>query len=44
MDENKKMIQRLEIKRFQFKLVCVEFSRIGLLSLINMHNLRAKKQ
>ena len=37
-------VVKVEIKRFQFKLVCVEFNRIGLLTLINMHNSRAKKQ
>ena len=34
----------VEIKRFQFKLVCVELNRIGLLALINIHSLRAKNQ
>ena len=37
-------IVKVEIKRFQFKLVCVEFNRIGLLALINMHNLCPKNQ
>ena len=32
----------VEIKRFQFKLVCVELNRIDLLALFNMHNLRPR--
>ena len=37
-------VVKVEIKRFPFKMVCVEFNRIGLLALINMHNLHAKNQ